>query len=63
MCVASAAATDEERAQMQEVGLFHYGEFINVFKPGSLVMQHAGDSTTPTNNPVLIGTVHGAVGE
>ncbi|KAK7098349.1 DNA damage-binding protein 1-like isoform X2 [Littorina saxatilis] len=58
----SAAATDEERSQMQECGLFHYGEFVNVFKPGSLVMQHAGETLTPIQNTVLIGTVHGAVG-
>ncbi|KAL8617543.1 DNA damage-binding protein 1 [Nucella lapillus] len=58
----SAAATDEERAQLQEVGLFHYGEFVNVFKPGSLVMQHAGESLTPIQNSVLVGTIHGAVG-
>ena len=30
---------------------------------GSLVMQHAGESVTPINNSVLIGTVHGAVGQ
>ena len=30
----SDATTDEERSQMQEVGLFHYGEFVNVFTPG-----------------------------
>ena len=30
--------------------------------PGSLVMQHANESSVPVQNPVLIGTVHGAVG-
>ncbi|XP_025085056.1 DNA damage-binding protein 1-like [Pomacea canaliculata] len=58
----SAAPTDEERSQMQEVGLFHLGEFVNMFRHGTLVMQHAGESTTPVQNTVLFGTVHGAVG-
>ena len=35
----SAAATDEERQHLQEIGLFHLGEFVNVFRHGSLVMQ------------------------
>ena len=30
---------------------------------GSLVMQHAFESTTPTQGSVLFGTVNGAVGE
>lgn len=30
----SAAPTDEERSQMQEVGLFHLGEFVNMFRHG-----------------------------
>lgn len=58
----SAAATDEERIHLQEVGLFHLGEYVNVFKKGSLVMQHPGDNTTPTQGSVLFGTVSGAIG-
>lgn len=30
----SAATTDEERSQMQEVGLYHLGEMVNVFRHG-----------------------------
>jgi len=30
----SAATTDEERQHLQEVGLFHLGDFVNVFKHG-----------------------------
>jgi hypothetical protein len=30
----SAATTDEERLNLQEVGLFHLGEFVNVFRHG-----------------------------
>ncbi|WAR03144.1 DDB1-like protein [Mya arenaria] len=58
----SAATTDEERQNLQETGLFHLGEFVNVFRHGSLVMQHAFESTTPTQGSVLFGTVNGAVG-
>ncbi|XP_019874533.2 DNA damage-binding protein 1 [Aethina tumida] len=58
----SAATTDEERAQMQEVGQFHVGDMINVFRHGSLVMQNLGESSTPTRGCVLFGTVGGAIG-
>ncbi|XP_018327485.1 DNA damage-binding protein 1 [Agrilus planipennis] len=58
----SAATTDEERAQMQEVGQFHVGDMINVFRPGSLVMQNLGETSTPTSGCVLFGTVGGAIG-
>lgn len=58
----SAAATDEERQHLQEVGQFHLGEFVNVFRHGSLVMQHPGESSTPTQGSVLFGTIHGAIG-
>ena len=30
----SAATTDEERQRLQEVGLYHLGEFVNVFRHG-----------------------------
>ncbi|XP_038067172.1 DNA damage-binding protein 1-like [Patiria miniata] len=58
----SAATTDEERQHLQEVGLFHLGEFVNVFRHGSLVMQNIGESTIPTHGSVLFGTVNGTVG-
>ncbi|XP_071054441.1 DNA damage-binding protein 1 [Onthophagus taurus] len=58
----SAAPTDEERAQMQEVGQFHVGDMINCFRHGSLVMQNLGETSTPTSGCVLFGTVGGAIG-
>ncbi|XP_028142182.1 DNA damage-binding protein 1 [Diabrotica virgifera virgifera] len=58
----SAATTDEERSQMQEVGQFHVGDMINVFRHGSLVMQNIAESSTPTRGCVLFGTVGGAIG-
>lgn len=59
----SAATTDEERQHLQEVGLFHLGEFVNVFCHGSLVMQNLGETSTPTQGSVLFGTVNGMIGE
>jgi DNA damage-binding protein 1 len=58
----SAATTDEERSQMHEVGQFHVGDMINVFRHGSLVMQNLGETSTPTTGCVLFGTVGGAIG-
>lgn len=60
----SAATTDEERQQMNEMGQFHVGDLINVFRRGSLVMHHSSaDTSTPTTNTVLFATVSGAIGE
>ncbi|XP_030764681.1 DNA damage-binding protein 1 [Sitophilus oryzae] len=58
----SAATTDEERSQMNQVGHFHVGDMINVFRHGSLVMQNVGEISTPTRGCVLFGTVGGAIG-
>lgn len=60
---ASAATTDEERQHLQEVGVFHLGEFVNVFCHGSLVLQNLGESSTPTQGSVLFGTVNGMIGK
>lgn len=58
----SAAATDEERLHMSDVGLMHLGEYVNVFRHGSLVMQHLGENSTPIQGSVLYGTVAGSIG-
>lgn len=60
----SAATTDEERQHLQETGQFHLGEFVNIFRHGSLVMQHPGETSSPTvqGSSVLFGTIHGAIG-
>ncbi|KAG7242629.1 hypothetical protein INR49_020002 [Caranx melampygus] len=58
----SARKTDEERQHLQEVGVFHLGEFVNVFCHGSLVLQNLGESSTPTQGSVLFGTVNGMIG-
>jgi len=59
----SAATTEEERQQLTEVGRFHIGDMVNVFRHGSLVMDHAAETlATPTQGCVLFGTVHGAIG-
>ncbi|XP_066157615.1 DNA damage-binding protein 1 [Euwallacea fornicatus] len=56
------ANTDEGRSQMLQVGLFHVGDMINVFRHGSLVMQNLAETSTPTKGCVLFGTVAGAIG-
>uniref|UniRef100_A0A069DXU2 Putative splicing factor 3b subunit 3 n=1 Tax=Panstrongylus megistus TaxID=65343 RepID=A0A069DXU2_9HEMI len=58
----SSATNDEERQLMQEVAQFHLGDMVNMFRHGSLVMQHLGETSTPTYGSVLFGTVSGAVG-
>lgn len=58
----SAATTDEERAQMQEVARYHTGDMVNVFRHGSLVMQNLGEACVLTSGCVLFGTVGGAIG-
>jgi len=55
------ANTDEERQQMTEVGHVHLGDFTNVIRHGSLVMQNLGDSTVSHSNTVLLGTVFGSI--
>lgn len=47
---------------MQAVGQFHLGDMVNIFRHGSLVMQHVGETSTPTQGCVLFGTVSGAIG-
>ncbi|CAG5859650.1 unnamed protein product [Menidia menidia] len=51
----------EEVEHLQEVGVFHLGEFVNVFCHGSLVLQNLGESSTPTQGSVLFGTVNGMI--
>jgi DNA damage-binding protein 1 len=58
----SSATSDEERQLMQEVAQFHLGDLVNNFRHGSLVMQHLGETSTPTSGSILFGTVSGAVG-
>lgn len=58
----SAAASDEDRTHMQEVGMVHLGDMVNVFRHGSLVMHNVGETSTPTQGCVLYGTSNGAIG-
>ena len=60
------AATTEEKARLDVVGVFHVGDFVNSFRHGSLVMQvpptdpSAGDATV---EPMLLfGTISGMIG-
>ncbi|XP_031549547.1 DNA damage-binding protein 1-like [Actinia tenebrosa] len=58
----SGATTDEERFYLQDAGQYHLGEFVNVFRHGSLVMEHLGESSTPFQGSILYGTVNGRIG-
>lgn len=54
--------SDEARHQLQEVGQFHLGDLINVFRRGSLVMQHFTDTHVSVQGGILYGTCSGALG-
>lgn len=57
------APTDEERARLDTVGVYHVGEYINVFRKGSLVMRpSAQDEDVPQVETVLFGSTTGALG-
>lgn len=58
----SGAAADDDRSYLQDAGQFHLGEFVNVFRHGSLVMEHPGEASTPFQGCVLFGTVNGTIG-
>lgn len=58
----SAATSDEERNHLQQVGRFHLGDFVNVFRTGSLVMNHTLDQSAPITSSVMFGTVRGSIG-
>ena len=46
------------------MGLYHLGDFVNVFRHGSLVMQHhLAENSSPISKPILFGTVNGSIGK
>lgn len=58
----SKATSEQDRAVLQQVGLFHLGDCVNVFHPGSLVVQHPSESSIDIKRATLFGTVEGVVG-
>ncbi|XP_060861972.1 DNA damage-binding protein 1 [Metopolophium dirhodum] len=58
----STLTSDEARHQLQEIGQFHCGDLINVFRHGSLVMQHFTDTYVSVQGGILYGTCSGALG-
>ena len=42
--------------------MFHLGEYVNVFRHGSLVMQNSGETSNLTQGSVLFGTISGSIG-
>ncbi|PIK43597.1 putative DNA damage-binding protein 1 [Apostichopus japonicus] len=57
-----AATTDDDRRNLAQVGQFHLGEFVNVFRHGSLVRGSIGESSLSTQGSLLFGTADGTVG-
>lgn len=43
--------------------MLNFYNYIQRDISGSLVMQHSGETSTPTQGSVLYGTVNGAVGK
>jgi len=58
----SSATVDEDRMQLQEAGMFHLGDYVNIFRHGSLVMQNASETSNYTQGSVLFGTISGSIG-
>lgn len=59
----STLTCDESRHQLQEIGQFHLGDVVNVFRHGSLVMQHFTDTYVSVQGGILYGTCGGALGK
>jgi len=53
---------ENDRAVLQQVGAFHLGDSVNVFHPGSLVVQHPSESSIEVKRATLFGTIDGVVG-
>lgn len=58
----SKAVNEQDRQQMEAVGLFHLGDIVNVFRPGSLVVQHPSERSIDIKGTTLFGTVGGVIG-
>ncbi|KAH9372452.1 hypothetical protein HPB48_011302 [Haemaphysalis longicornis] len=57
------SAVDDERRRLSQVAQYHLGEFVNVFRRGSLVRQNMTELASAVQGSVLFGTIHGAIGE
>lgn len=58
-CVCAEATTEEEKRRLEVVGLFHVGEFVNAFRPGSLVMQLPHQDAGAVPAPAIDGAAGG----
>ncbi|KAH9372440.1 hypothetical protein HPB48_012863 [Haemaphysalis longicornis] len=56
------SAVDDERRRLSQVAQYHLGEFVNVFRRGSLVRQNMTELASAVQGSVLFGTIHGAIG-
>jgi len=55
------AAGDDERSRLEVIGQYYLGDFVNRFRPGSLVMK-LPDSQVAKIPTMLFGTINGAIG-
>jgi DNA damage-binding protein 1 len=55
------AETDEDKCRLNVIGQYHLGDFVNRFRPGSLVMK-LPDSEISKIPTMLFGTINGALG-
>lgn len=58
----SSSTNEQDRQQMQQVGLFHLGDAVNVFQPGSIVVQHPSECSIDVKKTTLFGTIDGVIG-
>lgn len=56
------ANNEQDRQQMQQVGMFHLGDSVNVFHPGSIVVQHPSECSIEVKKTTLFGTIDGVIG-
>ncbi|XP_028397691.1 DNA damage-binding protein 1-like [Dendronephthya gigantea] len=57
-----SSTAEDDRTTLQDIGKYHLGESVNVFRHGSLVMEHLGETSNPFQGTVLYGSVTGAIG-
>ncbi|CAM4789835.1 unnamed protein product [Rotaria magnacalcarata] len=58
----SGSTKEQERNILNELGLYHLGEEINLFRRGSLVTQHAPESSIAIDTCILMGAISGYIG-
>ncbi|CAF0840644.1 unnamed protein product [Didymodactylos carnosus] len=58
----SGSTKESERKQLKELGFFHLGESINVFRPGCLVAQQTAEYSISLQSCILMAGISGYIG-